>query len=516
MDSAREYAFAGFTLNLHRGVLRDGSDAVDLRPKTFRLLACLVENAGRVIPKEELLDTIWPGVTVTEDSLTQCIGELRRALGQAATAIRTVPRRGYVFEEAALEAVPAARTAEPPATVANGKPSIAVMPFRNLSSDPEQDYFADGIAEDITAALGHFRQIKVISRNSAFSFKGLAMGSANVGRELGVRYLLQGSIRKSGERLRLTAHLVEAESDVQLWADQLDGVFTDVFAFQDKVTRRVIGAIAPRVMRAELERSLRRRPESLDAYDLYLRTQASLRDMTRAGNDLALSMVERALLLEPDYAAMAGLGGWAYTLRAGRGWSAGSEEERRKGIALAARAMATGQEDAEALSLAGYTIGTLGARLNEGIKAIDRAISLNPNSALALTNSGWLNNYLGLTEIAIANFELAKSLSPRDPGLYRLNTGLCCAFIQKGDFNAAIGAGREATMDNLNYVQGQRALAAALALAGQVEDARRLMENMLQLEASLTVSSYASTSPFRFSGKFDQLLKGLRLAGLPE
>jgi TolB-like protein/Flp pilus assembly protein TadD len=516
LDSAREYVFAGFTLDLHRGVLRDGSGAIDLRPKAFHLLACLVTNAGRVMPKEELLDAIWPDVTVSEDSLTQCIGELRRALGQAASAIKTVPRRGYVFEEAALEAVPAATTAEPPAAVANGRPSIAVMPFRNLSSDPEQDYFADGIVEDITAALGHFRQIMVISRNSAFSFKGLAIDSADVGRELGVRYLLQGSVRKSGEKLRLTAQLIEAESGVQLWSEQLDGVLIDIFAFQDEVARRVIGAIAPRVMHAELERSLRKRPESLDAYDLYLRAQASLRNMTREGNDLALSLVERALALEPGYAAMAGLGAWAYTVRAGRGWSAGSEEERQKGIALAARAMATGQEDAEALSLAGYAIGSLGAQLKEGIRAVDRAISLNPNSALALTNAGWLKTYLGLTEIATADFEQAKRLSPRDPGLYRLNTGLCCARILERDFNAAIEAGREAVMDNPNYVQAQRALAAALALSGQVEDARRVVENMLRLDASLTVGAYASKSALRFSGKFDQLLEGLRMAGLPE
>ena len=151
MDSAREYSFSGFTLNLHRGVLRDASGVLDLRPKTFHLLACLVENAGRVMPKEELLDIIWPDVTVTEDSLTQCIGELRRALGLAASAIRTVPRRGYVFEETALMAVPGARMAQPPGDVANGKPSIAVLPFRNLSSDPDQEFFTGGLLRDANA-----------------------------------------------------------------------------------------------------------------------------------------------------------------------------------------------------------------------------------------------------------------------------------------------------------------------------------------------------------------------------
>lgn len=508
--------FGGLTLDLRRGVLRDGERAMDLRPKAFDLLTCLVENAGRVMPKDELLDLIWPDVTVTEDSLTQCIGELRRVLGPAASAIRTVPRRGYVFEQTALQARPGPGGAEPAPHLPSGRPSIAVMPFRNLSSDPEQDYFADGIVEDITTALGHFQQILVISRNSAFSFKGLSVDAPDVGRELGVRYLLQGSVRKSGDRLRLTAQLVEAASGVQLWAEHFDGVLTDVFGFQDEVSRSVIGAIAPRVMHAELERLRRKRPDSLDAYELHLRAQASLRDMTREGNDLALSFVERGLSLDPGYAALAGLGAWAYTLRATQGWGGFDRAESDKGLALATRALASGQDDSEALSLAGYAIGFLGIQLHDGIKAIDRAIALNPNSALALTNAGWLKTYLGMSDTAIADYLQAKRLSPRDPGLYRLNTGLACAFIQKGDYQSAIDAAREAVADNPNYVPGLRAFAAALAQAGQIEEARHVVANLLRINRNFTVASHASTSLLRFSGKFAPILDGLKRAGLPE
>lgn len=396
------------------------------------------------------------------------------------------------------------------------KPSIAVLPFRNLSSDPEQDYFADGIVEGITTALGYFRQITVISRNSAFAFKGNAAGAPDVGRKLGVRYLLQGSVRKSGEKLRLTAHLIEAESGVQLWAEELNGVLTDVFGFQDEVTRRVIGAIAPRVFMAEQERLRRKRPENFGAYELYLRAQASLREMTREGNDLALACVERALVLDSGYAAVAGLGAWAYTMRAAQGWNAAAKEEARKGLLLAAQALAAGQDDAEALSLAGYAIGYLGTRLEEGIKTIDRAITLNPNSALALTNAGWLKTYLGLTDIAIADFEQAKRLSPCDPGLYRLNTGLCCALMLKGEFDAAVDAGRQAMADNPNYIPAQRSLASALAQSGKIEEARLVVESMLQLDAKVTVSAHASQGLLRFSGKFGPILDGLRMAGLPE
>lgn len=515
MSSLGIYAFGSLTLDLHRGVLREGERPVDLRPKAFDLLTCLVENAGRVMPKEELLDRIWPDVTVTEDSLTQCIGELRRVLGPAASTIRTVPRRGYIFDQTALETPSEGGLMGAAPALSSGRPSIAVMPFRNLSSDPEQDYFADGIVEDITTALGHFQQILVISRNSAFSFKGLSVDAPDVGRELGVRYLLQGSVRKSGHRLRLTAQLVEAASGVQLWADHFDGGLTDVFGFQDEVSRSVIGAIAPRVMHAELERLRRKRPESLDAYELHLRAQASLRDMTREANDEALSYVERGLVLEPGYAALAGLGAWAYTLRAAQGWSRFDKSEGDKGLALATRALAAGQDDSEALSLAGYAIGFLGCQLHDGIKAIDRAIAINPNSALALTNAGWLKTYLGMSDVAIADYMRAKRLSPRDPGLYRLNTGLACALMQRGEYEAAVEAGRESVTDNPNYVPGLRAFAAALAQCGHLEEARHVVESLLRIDRNFTVSSHASTSLMRFSGKFAPMLDGLRRAGLP-
>jgi adenylate cyclase len=519
VESEIEFNFAGFTLDLRRGILHKAGRPVEIRPKAFHLLSCLVKNAGRVISKDELLESIWPGVTVTEDSLTQCIGEVRRVLekGPASSAVKTIPRRGYMFEASAIQASGVGLAPDAVEIAANaGKPSIAVLPFRNLSSDSEQDYFADGIVDDITTALGHFRQIVVISRNSAFSYKGQAINGADVSRALGVRYLLQGSVRKAGDRLRITAQLTDALGGVQLWADHYDGDLPEVFAFQDEVTRMVIGAVAPRMALADLERLKRWRPENFGAYELFLKAQESLRQMTREGNENALAAIERALTLEPGYAAAAGVGAWACTMRAAQGWDTMALEHKSRGLDLAARALASGSDDSEALSYGGYTIGYLGAELETGVKAVERAIALNPNSALAFTNAGWLKTYLGDSTGAIRHYQNARTISPRDPGLYRLNTGLACALILQGEFAHAVEAAREAKESNPNYVAAHRALASALAQLGRLDDARNVIGDLLRIDPSATITGHANRSAIKISGKFEPVLRGLRLAGLPE
>ena len=334
MDSGREYAFSGFTLDLHRGVLRDATGAVDLRPKAFHLLACLVENAGRVMPKEELLDTIWPGVTVSEDSLTQCIGELRRALGQAASAIRTVPRRGYVFEEAALEVVPAAR--EPNAAVAEGRPSIAVMPFRNLSSDPDQEFFTDGLTEDIITDLSNVPNFFVIARDSTFAYKGKPTDVREIAQALGVKYILEGSARRSVQRLRINVQLIDAAGGGNhVWAERFDRDLADIFVVQDEIARRVVEAIAGKL--AAFPVVERYRPSNLEAYDLCVRAR-TLWAQDRASTQTVQSLLEHAIALDPGYCeahwrlAMAHIHNWLH-------WGEPEEPNRPNAIAHARRAV---------------------------------------------------------------------------------------------------------------------------------------------------------------------------------
>ena len=223
-----------------------------------------------------------------------------------------------------------------------------------MSGDPEQEYFADGVVEDIITALSHFPRLFVIARNSSFTYKGRAVDIRRVGQELGVRYVVEGSIRRSGNRVRLTGQLIDASEGTHLWADRFDGLIEDVFEIQDHVTASVVGAIAPRVLEVEVERARRRRPDNLDAYDLYLRTLAALSPMSREGNDHALSLVKQALGIDPGYAVVAGLGAWAYCLRAAHGWRADPDGERRHCISLAGLALAQARGDAEALSLGGY------------------------------------------------------------------------------------------------------------------------------------------------------------------
>jgi TolB-like protein/class 3 adenylate cyclase/tetratricopeptide (TPR) repeat protein len=395
------------------------------------------------------------------------------------------------------------------------KPSIAVLPFTNMSTASEQEYFADGIVEDIITALSHFPRLFVIARNSTFTYKGRAIDIRAVGRELGVRYVLEGSIRTAGGRLRITGQLIDAETGVHLWADRFEGVLEEVFEFQDEVTRNVVGAIMPSVTAAEIERTQRKRPESLDAYDLYLRALPAIREMTLAGNNQALALVHQALKINPRYSVMAGLGAWIYTLRIAQGWCTNPEAERSQALDLARQAIANGQNDADALSMAGYTLGFLGERLREGLAAVDRAINLNPNSALSYANAGWLKAYLGRADQAIADFERSIRLSPRDPSLFRAEAGLCFAFLLEGNLERSIDTGRSALFSNPNFTPTHRALASTLGHAGKLDEAKQVVDALLQLVPGLTVSSFAQQTLFRYSGKLEVILEGLRRAGLP-
>ena len=267
--------FESFTLDLDRLSLVGSLGQMELRRKSFELLRYLVEHAGRVVTKEEIIDAVWPDVTVSDDSVTQCMSEVRRALGeQSHRMIKTVPRRGYLFD-AAISASDAIKTktqdyaSQPGEALSLALPapdlaSIAVLPFTNMSADPDQDYFADGVVEDIITALSRFKSLFVIARNSSFTYKGRAVDVKQVGRELGVRYLLEGSVRKAANRVRIAGQLVDAITGAHLWANRFDGEIGDMFDLQDQVTESVVGAIAPVVEKAEIDRAKRKPTESLD------------------------------------------------------------------------------------------------------------------------------------------------------------------------------------------------------------------------------------------------------------
>jgi adenylate cyclase len=304
--------FEGFTLDSAHNSLRAADREVTLRRKSMELLRYLAENPGRLVTKEELLKAIWPDVVVTEESLTHCVSEVRQAIGDSnQTIIATVPRRGYRF------AAPVVRVAAPPAESDAGpqsspdKPSVAVLPFTNLSDDPQQDYFSDGVTEDITTELSRFPELLVIGRNSAFQYKGKAVDLRQIGRELGARYVLEGSVRRSGDRVRITAQLVDAMSGAHRWAERYDRELHDAFAVQDEVARAIVAMLAAHVNRAETQRALLKPPAAWEAYEYYLRgaeafflhmsrrTKASLYDARR--------LLEQSLAIDPDYARAAAM-----------------------------------------------------------------------------------------------------------------------------------------------------------------------------------------------------------------
>ena len=396
------------------------------------------------------------------------------------------------------------------------KPSIAVLPFTNMSGDPEQDYFADGLVEDIITALSHVPRLFVVARNSTFTYKDRAADVRTVGRELAVRYVLEGSVRRSGDRLRLTGQLIDAGDGTHLWAERFDGRVEDIFDLQDDMTGRVVGAIAPRLETAEIERSKRNRPESLGAYDLYLRALAAVRRMTRESSDEALLLLERALKIDPEYAVAAGLGAWACTLRVAQNWPVDREAEKSRGVELGRIAVLKGQNDSEALAAGGYALAFLGEELREGLRAIDRAISLNSNSAMALAHAGWVHNYLGQPNEAIQALERSMRLSPRDPTLFRTQTALAFAHLFRDEFEQAITWARRAMEANPNYTVTYRALACALAHAGRLHEAQAVIQRLATLLPDVSFRTLPERDVFKHSGKLDLINEGLRLAGVPE
>jgi adenylate cyclase len=435
-----------------------------------------------------------------------------RDLGQQAVKNIAEPMRAFALK--VQGSTP--KIEQAPVLTLPDKPSIAVLPFTKLSDDRETDYFADGVVEDIITALSHVPRLFVVARNSTFTYKGRAVDVRTVGQELGVRYVLEGSVRRSGRRLRLTGQLIDAHDGTHLWAERFDGRVEDIFDLQDDLTTRVVGAIAPRLEAAEIERSRRNRPESLDAYDLYLRALFAVRKMTREDSDEALALLDRALKIDPNYAVAAGLGAWACTLRVAQNWPVDREVEKARGVELGRIAVIEAQNDAEALAAGGYALAFLGDELHEGMRAIERAISLNPNSAMALSHAGWVYDYLGQPREAIGALERSIRLSPRDAALFRAQAALAYAHLLLREFDEAITWGRKAVEGHPNYTVAYRALASALAHAGRLGEAQAVVARLLVLVPDLSLTTLPEVTVFRRSGGLDMIIEGLRKAGVPE
>lgn len=396
------------------------------------------------------------------------------------------------------------------------KPSIAALPFLNLSGDPAQDYFADGVVEDIIAALSRIGWLFVVARNSSFTYKGRAVDVKQVGRELGVRYVLEGSVRKSKNQVRIMGQLVDATTGMSIWSDRFAGTLDDLFELQDEMTASVVGAIAPRLERAEIERARQKATESLDAYDYYLRALAKLQFGSREAVDEALRLLHCAIRRDTEYAPAYGMAAWCHVWRKVNGWMEDRAAESAEGARLARRTVELGRDDAVALTRAGHALAHLADDVDGGIALLDRAKLLNPNLASAWLLGGFLRAWRGDPDGAIAHFAQAMRLSPLDPEMYRMQAGMAAAHLFAGRFDDASSWAEKSFRDLTSFLMVVAVTAAAHAHAGRAVEAAQAVQHLRRLDPAFLVSRLRDYLPIRRACDLAVFAEGLRKAGVPE
>jgi TolB-like protein len=403
-----------------------------------------------------------------------------------------------------------------PALVLPDKPSIAVLPFQNLSGDPEQEYFADGIVEEIITALSRMRWLFVIARHSSFTYKGRIVDLKQVGRELGVRYVLQGSVRKGVNQVRITGQLIDATTGAHIWADRFDGSLEHIFELQDRVTTSVIGAIAPKLEQAEIERASRKPTESLDAYDCYLRGVARVYSWTSEATEEALQLFCRAIDRDPDFAAAHAMAAFCYLQRKSSGSMADAEQVAAKAVPLARRAVQLGKDDAVALCWAALVLAYVAGEPREGAAFIDRALMLNPNLSMAWYFGGWIRSWLGEPDAAIEHLTRAMRLNPVDPRIIGMYAAMGAAHGIAGRYDEALSWVEKALWQRPDFVPALRVAAVNYAFAGRLNEARQVMTRLRPLDPTLRIANLRDLfGPYR-AEDLERTAEALRKIGVPE
>ena len=507
-----EVRFGRFRLHLGRRELFREGLPLRLGGRALAVLHTLITAKGDVVSKDELLARVWPGLVVEENNLQVQVSLLRKTLRDETDGdshLITVPGRGYRL--VGLDDV-----RQDPALP--DKPSIAVMPFQNMSDEPGQDYFADGIVEDIITALCHIRWLFVIARNSSFTYKGRAVDVRQVGRELGVRYALEGSVRKAAQRVRITAQLLDAASGAHLWADHFDGGVENIFDLQDQVTESVVGAICLQLEQAEIERAKRKPTSSLDAYDYFLRGLASAHRMTQDATSEALRLFSTAIELDPDFATPYGAAAFCYVVRKINGWTGDRLQEMAETARLARVVAHLGKDDALALAFGGLALGYVAGDLEGAIALVERALQLNPNLAIAWYASGTVRAFRGgEPDTAIDHLLRAMRLSPRDPFMFTMLGVTAFAHFCAGRYEEAVSWAEKAFWERPNILATLRIAAASNALAGRQEKAQHAVARALELDPNMRLSNLKDRiGIFGRPQDYAKYADALRKAGLPE
>ncbi|MBR1130523.1 winged helix-turn-helix domain-containing tetratricopeptide repeat protein [Bradyrhizobium iriomotense] len=517
------FQFEEFLLDPERRELRRADTLVGLEPQVFDLLTYLVRNRDRVVTRDNMLDAIWNGRVVSESTLTSRINAARRAVGdngEEQRLIRTVARKGVRFVGAVTELAGPARLAgtdEPPAPPPTGlplpdRPAIAVLPFTNMSGEAEQDYFSDGISEDIITALSKLRWFFVIARNSSFIYKGRTVHLRQVAEELGVRYVVEGSVRKDGERVRITAQLNDVATGSHLWAERYDRELADVFSVQDEITEAIVAAIEPQLYAAENFRAQRKPPDSMDAWDLVMRALSHYWRVTRQDHVVAQALLEKAIALDPTYGKALGLLGTSYMFTAHMGWMdmaiAIPAAERAARAAIRAD-----DEDAWAHNALGH-VHLFARRFEDSLAEFETALMLNPNFALAQGYYGLALGYCGRWQEADEAARRAIRLSPRDPYAPVYFGIAAYARFLGGDDEEAIRLAQEALRQRSDFVGAHRVLTAAAGMAGHREIAAAALRELRRAQPNISLAWITEFMPIKLAADRERYLEGFRRAGL--
>jgi adenylate cyclase len=517
-DGDAVYRFEGFMLDVARGLLlNDNGKEIELRHKSFELLRLFVENAGTLLNRDQINQAIWPDVIVNDNGIAQCIRDIRLALHDGGqTNIRTVPRRGYIFT-AKLDAnadQPGSRSIDDAPPLPD-RPSIAVLAFANMSGDPEQEYFSDGIADDIITELSRVRWLSVIARNSSFSYKGDHVDVKRIGRELGVRYVLEGSVRRGGERVRVNAQLIEAESANHLWAERYDRDLIDVFTVQDEITLAIATAIGPAVDTAEQRRALRKRPGDLGAWEAHQRGMWFLSRYRPEETPLARAFFVQALERDPTLAAahrgLAVLYLIEGTIFASHPLLAAlrlAEDEARQAIEL-------DSGDANALAVRGFTAGCNGD-FAASAAWLERALSINPSCFLAWRYKGWLAIVTGQPTKGRESILHGLRFDPRMVFNPALRSMIALSYYLERDYETAVAETTRLIADNPEFPRGYRQHAAALGQLGRIEEARAALDKAIETAPDSFRVIVERRPPWLGQDVHDHLLEGLRKAGWRE
>jgi TolB-like protein len=514
------FRFENCSLDTDRRELHRAGESVAVEPQVFDLLIYLVENRDRVVSKDDMIAAVWGGRIVSESTLTSRINSARKALGDSGDEqrlIRTIARKGIRFvgevhsdpKGAAIAPDSEPRRSTLPSP---DRPAIAVLPFTNMSGEPEQEYFSDGISEDIITALSKLRWFLVIARNSSFIYKGKAVHLRQVAEELGVRYVVEGSVRKGGDRVRITAQLNDVMTGSHIWAERYDRELADVFAVQDEITEAIVAAIEPQLYAAENFHAQRKPPDSMDAWDLVMRALSHYWRVTRQDNVVAQALLEKAIAIDPQYGQALGVLATSYMFTAHMGWA-----DMAKSVEIAERsaraAIQADSEDPWAHNGLAH-VHLFKRRFDDSLAEFELALRLNPNFALAQGYYGLSLSYSGRWQEADEAARRALRLSPRDPfSAVYMGVASYAQFLGR-NYEEAMRLAREGIRQRGDFVGAHRVLTAAAGMAGQTEVAKTAVKDLQRAQPNISLAWIASHMPIRHEADRDHYLEGLRRAGL--